>query len=75
MPFYVNGIASSRVSRVRIELNAGEAVEVPTISHSAFSVRFYVAELPLGARPLAVVALGLGGEELERLDASASLDI
>lgn len=75
-PFYVSGLASPAVSQVRLDLNVGEPLVVPTVGREAgFSVVFYAAELPLGARPLAIVALDQNGQELERLDASLSLDV
>jgi hypothetical protein len=73
--FYVSGIASPMVSRVRIHLNSGEPLTVPTVGNEAgFSVVFYVAELPIGARPVAIVGLDDNGVELERLDSSLALE-
>ncbi len=75
-PFYVSGLASPEVSQVRVDLNVGGPLVVPTVGGDAgFSVVFYAAEVPFGARPLSIVALDQNGLELETLDASLSLEV
>ncbi len=75
-PFWVFGMAAPDVARIRIELDSGPPVVVPAVGHELdFPVGFYVADLPPGARPIAIVALDQDDQELERLDASISMDI
>lgn len=74
--FWVYGMVAPDVWGVRIELNNGGVVQRPTVDASEeFSVSFYAMPLPIGARPLAIVALNEAGTELERLDASISLEV
>ena len=74
-PLYLFGTTTADVAAVRVEMTDGTAADVPTIASDAFPVRFFVAVLPPHLRVLAVVALDASGAELERLDASATLEI
>lgn len=74
-PWYLMGSTTADVAAVRVEMTDGTGVDVPTIASEAFPVRFFVALLPSHLRALALVALDASGAELERLDASATLDI
>ncbi|HXF72611.1 MAG TPA: hypothetical protein VNO79_08405 [Actinomycetota bacterium] len=74
-PVYLFGSTTADVASVTVDMTDGTVVDVPTIASEAFPVRFFVAVLPPNLRALAVVALDASGAELERIDASATLDI
>jgi hypothetical protein len=61
------GLVARDVVMVRVELREAEPVDVEPIGLNAgFEVNFFVAPVPGDAMPLSVVALGPGGQELDR---------
>lgn len=74
VPFHVSGVVSSSVAQVRVELNNSAPLHLDVLDKAGFPVSFYVAVLPFGSRPVAVVALDDMGNELERLDTRLALD-
>ena len=55
-------------------LNDGSALDTDVFKPAGFDVGFYVAVVPFGRRPVAVVALDSADNELERCGMTAALD-
>ena len=74
LPFHVSGVVSKAVATIRVELNDGSALDADVFKPAGFDVGFYVAVVPFGRRPVAVVARDSADNELERCDMTAALD-
>ncbi len=76
-PLWIHGVArDASVAPVRLILTADRTVDVPIVGRDkGLPVGFFVQRLPAGERLLYIAALDAEGSELERLDASVTLEV